>query len=46
MVKISKELNINEVEFNLVNNVIPKPKECGESSRRETQLMGPRYTST
>jgi len=31
------------MEFNLVNNVAPKPKEWGESSRRNTQFLRSRY---
>jgi len=34
--KIGEKLNINEMETNLVNNVVPKPEEWGESSRRNT----------
>jgi len=29
--EIGQELSINEIESNLVNNVIPMPKEFGES---------------
>jgi len=41
--EVVEELNIGEI--NLVNNVVPKPKEWGESSRRNTQFLRPRYVS-
>ena len=34
-----------EIETNLVNNVVPKPEEWGESSRRNSQFLRPRYVS-
>ena len=34
-----------EIETNLVNNVIPKPEEWGESSRRNNQFLRRRYVS-
>jgi len=34
-----------EIENNLVNNVIPKLEEWGESSRRNNQFLRPRYVS-
>jgi len=37
--EIGEELNIDEIEFNLVNNVIPKPEEFGEYSKRNTHFM-------
>ena len=46
--KIIEEEN-NEVgekiETNLVNNVVPKPEEWGESSRRNSQFLRLRYVS-
>ena len=41
--EIGEELNIDETETNLVNNVIPKPKSWGESSRRSMQFVRPKY---
>jgi len=41
--EIGKEINIGEIESNLVNNVILKPKEFSESSRRNTHSMRCRY---
>ena len=32
-----------EIETNFVNNVIPKLEEWGESSRRNSQFLRPRY---
>jgi len=32
-----------EIKTNLVNNVVPKPEECGESSRRNSQFLRPKY---
>ena len=34
-----------EIETNLVNNVFPKSEEWGESSRRNSQFLRPRYVS-
>ena len=34
-----------EIETNLFNNVVPKPEEWGESSRRNSQFLRPRYVS-
>ena len=34
-----------EIETNLVNNVVPKPEQWGESSRRNSQFLRPRYVS-
>ena len=36
---------LNEIESTLVNNVVPKPEEWAESSKRNTQLLRPRYVS-
>ena len=41
--EIGEELNIDEIQSNLVKNVVPKPKEFGERSRKNTQFMRPRY---
>jgi len=43
--EVGEELNIDEIESNLVNNVVPKPEELGESSRRNTQFLRPKYVS-
>ena len=37
--EIGEELNMDEIESNLVDNVIPKPEEFGELSRRNTLLL-------
>ena len=37
--EIREKLNIDEIESNLVNNIIPKPKEFGESSRRRISIL-------
>jgi len=34
-----------EIETNLVNNVVPKPKEWAESSRQNSQFLRLRYAS-
>jgi len=34
-----------EIETTLVNNVVPKLEEWGESSRRNSQFLKPRYVS-
>ena len=36
--EIGEELHIDEIETNLVSNIIPKPEEFDESSRRNTHL--------
>jgi len=38
-----EELNLGEIETTLVNNVIPKPEEFGEPSRKNTHFLTPRY---
>ena len=43
--KIGEKINIDEIEFKLVSNVVPKPEEFDESSRRITHFMRPRYVS-
>jgi len=39
--KIGEE--IDETETNLVSNVVPKPEEFDEPSRRDTHFLRPRY---
>ena len=41
--EIREELHLYETETNLVNNVIPKPEIFGESSRKNTYFLRPRY---
>ena len=41
--KIGEEINIDEIECILVNNVILKHDEFGESSRRKTYFISPAY---
>ena len=41
--EIGEELNIDEFDSNLVNNVITKPKEFDESSRRNPHFLRPIY---
>jgi len=41
--EIGEELYIGQFEFILANIVIPKPKEFGESFRRNTQFMRSKY---
>ena len=41
--EIGEELDLGETKTNLVKNVIPKPKEFGEPSRRNTHFLRPRY---
>ena len=41
--EIGEELDLYETEINLVNNVIPKPEEFGDPSRRNTHFLRPRY---
>jgi len=43
--EVGEELNIGKIESNLVNNVVPKLEEWGESSRRNTQFLRPGYVS-
>jgi len=40
--EIGKEPDLSETETNLVNNVIPKPEEFGEPSRKNTHFIIPR----
>ena len=41
--EINEELNVIEMDTNLVNNVVLKPEEFGEPSRRSTHFIRPRY---
>ena len=41
--EIGEEINLYETETNLVKNVVPKPKEFGEPSKRNTLFLRPRY---
>ena len=43
--ELKEELNLSEIEVNLVHNGVPKPEKFGESSRRNTHFMKPRYIS-
>ena len=43
--EIREKFNIDEIESNLPNNVIPKPEECSESSRRNARFIRPKYIS-
>ena len=43
--EIGEKLDLSEIETNLVNNVVPKPEEFGEPSRRNTHFTKPRYIS-
>ena len=41
--EIEEEINLYETETNLVNNIVSKPKEFDEPSRRNTHFLRPRY---
>ena len=41
--EIREELDLDEIETNLVNNVVPKPKKFGEPSRRNTHFVRSRF---
>ena len=41
--EIGEEVDTDKMEYNLVNNIVPKPGEWGVSSRRNTQFLRPRY---
>ena len=41
--EIGEEIDLHETETNLVNNVVPKPEEFGEPSRRNTRFLRRRY---
>ena len=42
-IEIGEEINEDEIQPNLVNNVISKPKEFSEPSRGNTYFMRPRH---
>ena len=44
--EIGEELDLGEIETNLVNNVVHKPEEFDESSRRNTHFIRPTYVPT
>ena len=44
--EIGEEIDLYETETNIVKNVVPKPKEFGEPSRRNTHFLRPRYVPT
>ena len=37
--EIGEKIDLYETETNLVKNVVPKPEECGEPSRRNTHFL-------
>ena len=41
--EIREELDLDEIETNFVNNVVPKPEEFSKPSRRNTHFLRPRY---
>mgnify|MGYP001145828549 CR=1 FL=1 len=41
--EIEEELDLGEIDTNLVNNVIPKPEEFDEPSRRNTHFIRSTY---
>ena len=41
--EMGEEIYLYGPQANLVNNVIPKPEEFGEPSRRNTHFLRPRY---
>jgi len=41
--EIGAELELNEIEINLVNNVVSKPEQFGEPSRRNTHFIRLKY---
>ena len=44
--EIREELDLDEIETNMVNNVIHKPQEFGEPSRRNTHFIRLTYVPT
>ena len=44
--EIGEEIDLYETETNLVNNVIHKPEEFDEPSRRNNHFLRPRYVPT
>ena len=43
--EIREELDVEEIEANLVNNVVPKSEEFSEPSRRNAHFIRRRYVS-
>jgi len=43
LTKSEKQIDLHETKINLVNNVVPKPEEFAEPSRRNTHFLRPRY---
>ena len=41
--EIGEELDLGEIKTNPIKNVIPKPKQFDEPSRRNTHFIRPRY---
>ena len=41
--QIGEKIDLYKTQINLVKNVVPKPEEFGESSRRNTHFLRPRY---
>jgi len=41
--EIGEEIDLCEIETNLVNNIVPKPEEFNEPSRKNTRFLRPRY---
>jgi len=41
--EIREEIDLYETKTNLVKNVVPKPEEFGEPSRRNTHFLRPRH---
>jgi len=41
--EIGEEIDLYKIETNLVKNVVPKPEEFGEPSRKNTHFLRPRY---
>ena len=44
--EIGEEIHLYETKTNLAKNVIPKPEEFDEPSRRNTHFLKPRYIPT
>jgi len=43
--EIGEGFDLGEIETDLVNNVVPKPEEFSEPSRRNTHFIRPMYVS-
>ena len=41
--EIGEEIDLHETETNLINNIVPKPEEFSEPSRKNTHFLRPRY---